>query len=597
MTKKYKSNHGRRYSDCAPAPLASDPRRFSGGTIGPVVSGFDHYGYPIVQNFRLPAPYHLSEGRRFSSAAPSTSIMPMKLSDTNSDLKAGIAKVAKFRLKPSPTVPAAPRDLPSQFDFCIQSGAEGYFFRFRNAKNPLHGAEANVIDCQPDAAGMMICMVSMPGSSALVPAPLCEESGADKESIPVTCCVKSLDDESGQIVCPGSAYDLLLVKIVATDIVGGIRIASVQHLDLPGGGARLPVCEPINEVPEERPCCIEEGTGIIICPEGASFPLAGKKIPIQYLEFADHDGMKVARLRCGDISNISDEFTDPILISMKRICEELGGYIFPVCTKRERDQSRPSRIPTGRRHVPDICCYDPVTGTLICEGTEYHNLAVSVVAEAAIGDLRIVSVAHDRLPGGGIRVPICPPKPEIPQLPPANCCVIESSAGMTISCDPVDHPWNGRNVTEFGQCIETPNGRFCVLRWEDGNGSHTLEVPICPPPLQKIPSPSADVPPPPDTVPYLPPPSVPPAGECEDEEARRCRDRWDEMVNRPAKFTKCDEKWFKIVEQFKTGCGGPGRRASSMGIDSNPRRYGMGIDPENLQYGRFPGLRGGRRTV
>lgn len=633
MPKKRRKSRGRRYSDCAPSPLMAPcaeadarARRFSGGSIGPVASGFDHYGYPIVRNFNLPAPFRMAEGRRYGQVQ--SAIKPMRLvavpmGGSAPKPKPGIAKVDKFKLKPSPTVPAAPGDLPSRFKFCVQKGEHGYFYRFRNAKTSLHGAEADVVDCKPDeSTGMVMCMVNMPGTNRPIAAPLCEEPGADKELVPQDCCVRILGDESGQLVCPGSAYDLLVVKIVTFANVGGIQIASVEHPDLPGGGVRLPVCEPIDEEPDERPCCIEEETGLIVCPQGMEFPLAGKRVPLEYLEFADNvDGMRVARLRCGDISEIppSERAADSTLDAMYQVCEELGGYIFPVCTQKPPSKRPPKRRPkppkTTPRPIPpppkfpDICCYDPATGTLVCEGTPYHGLAVEVVTEAVVGGKPIVSVAHSSIPGGGARVPLCPPPRDIPRVPPADCCVVESSAGLTLMCDPTDHPWNGKNVTNFGQCIDTPNGRVCVLNWEDEYGTHTIEVPICPPPPEKIPKPNGDIPPAPEPVPVpvpprqpkLPPPTRPPSEGCESVEASHCRQRWDEMVKKPAKLTKCDKKWLAVLKRLRSGhaCPTVGRRASSLKMNGKgkPRKYGMGISPEHREYARYPGLRGGRRMI
>ena len=103
-----------------------------------------------------------------------------------------------------------------------------------------------------DANGMTLCKVKLPNTSTPYEAPLCEEPGADKEPVPSDCCVKILGDTSAQILCPGSSYDLLIVEVVTTGPVGGIMIASVKHPDIPGGGVRLPICEPIDEAPEER---------------------------------------------------------------------------------------------------------------------------------------------------------------------------------------------------------------------------------------------------------------------------------------------------------------------------------------------------------
>jgi len=549
---------------------------------------------------------------RLVSVAPDGSTPPPK---------PGIAAVGMYKLKPSPSVPAAPSDLPSQFKFCVQKGEQGYFYRFRNAKTTLHGSEAEVLGCEPDdATGMLMCTVKMPGSDRPYQAPLCEEAGADKEPVPAECCVKVLGEASGQLVCAGSTYDLLIVNIVTFATVGGIQIASVAHPDLPGGGARLPVCEPVDEQPEERPCCIEKRTGLIVCPEGIDFPLAGHRIPLEFLVFAtDTDGSEVARLKCGDIMEIdpSARAADETLDAMWTICEELGGYIFKVCEERppqripERPPEKPPELPPPPK-VPDLCCYDPQTGTLVCEGTQYHNLPVEVVTEAVVGGIPIVSVASEQLPGGGARVPLCPPPADIPRLPPADCCVIESSAGLTLACEPQDHPWHNKDVTQFGQCIETPNGKFCVLVWEDEYGSHTLEIPVCPPPPPPPPVPGDEIPTPtprprpepqpeprPTPTPEIPqPPTRPPADGCETGEASRCRELWEEMISKPAKMTKCDKKWLRMKRELLEKRHGPGRRASMLkNQEANARRYGMGIPPESRRYAPFPGLRGGRSTI
>jgi hypothetical protein len=580
------------------------------GTVGGVVSGFDHYGYPVIRNMKLPAPFSVKQGRKYGAA--SSMIRPMVLVSAGPNgeepvPKPGLARAGVFKLKPSPSVPAAPDSLPSKYKFCIQKGEHGYFFRFRNAKTSLHGSEAEVLGCDVDANGMTICSVKLPNTERPYLAPLCDEPGADKEPVPESCCVKILGNTSAQIVCPGSSYDLLIVKLVTTGTVGGIQIASVSHPDIPGGGVRLPVCEPLEEAPEERPCCIEESTGLIVCPEGVDFPLDGRKIPLKYLVFVtDADGSRLARLKCGDIMAISpsDRADDETLDAMWTICEELGGYIFPVCEKKA-----PKLPPPIIRHpdapppvkVPDICCYDPQTGTLVCEGTQYHGLPVDVVTQSEIGGIIIVSVESDKLPGRGARVPLCPPPRDIPKLPPADCCVIESSAGLTLMCAPEDHPWHNKDVSSFGNCIDTPNGRMCVLVWTDEYGDHKLEIPACPPPAppRVPPGGTAPTPPrPPEKVPRLPPTTRPPADGCDTVEGGRCRQVWDDMVTKPAKMTKCDKKWLKLMKDLREKKCGPGRRASSMkNHEAKSRRYGMGIPADSLEHARFPGLRGGRKNV
>jgi len=630
MAARKRSRSGKSKGRSPASPLT--PRGYH--SVGHVVSGFDHYGYPMVRNMRLPNGFELAPRAR-KYAAAEAKVRPMRIAiapppGAKPTMKPGIAYVGDFKIKPSPSVPAAPADLPSQFKFCVQKGNQGYFYRFRDAKTSLHGAEANVLGCEPSDMGMMLCTVQMPGSSRIHKAPLCEEIGVDKEPVPADCCVKILGDTSGQIVCPGSDYDLLLVEIVTLADVNGVQFASVSHPDLPGGGIRLAVCEPMDETPEERPCCIEEGTGLVVCPEGIEFPLANMRIPLQYLEFGTDDlGERVAKLRCGDIEAIdpSVRAEDQALDAMWSLCEEMGGFTFSVC-KRPGGQrpKRPTGLTARPPKVPDICCYDPETGKLVCEGTRFHDLPVDVVTEVEVAGKSIVSVASDSLPGGGTRVQVCSTPPEVPELPPAECCVMESEAGLSLLCDPQNHPWHQKNVTGLGECFDTPAGRMCLLKWEDRYGSHVLEVPVCPPrpdtpdmrppppvrpPDMRPPQPPTPPPvrppdmrpPQPPTPPEpevaIPPMSRPPAADCETEEARRCQEKWDAMMRRPNKTTACDLKFRSMAEYFRNLKCGPGRRAGSdrKYACASSRRYGTGISDEHKKYARFPGLRGGRRVI
>ena len=563
------------------------------GSLGPVLAGFDAYGYPIVRNARLPESYHILDGRIYGQG---TQITAMKLVDLPAmgeptPTPPSMTKVDGFKLKPGPNVPAA-TGLPEGHTYCIQKGESGYFYRFADPKSPLHGSEADVVACVGD-----VCSVRIPGDSALHEALLCSDLGNDKEPIGPDCCVRVVAGGSGQIVCPGSAYDLMLVKIVTFENVKGLKVASIEHPDLPGGGSRLPVCEPIDATPSDRICCIEESTGTIVCPDGVDFPLNGMRIPLEYLEFVDMpNGDRVARLRCGDIDNISpsERAENKVLDAMFNVCEDLGGYIFPLCSRRGPRPTpgdiRPSDIPAPK--FPDICCYDPSTGTLVCEGTAYHGLVVNVVTEAVIGGKQIVSVESESLPGGGMRVPVCAPRPEIPMLPPGKCCAVESSAGLTLICDPSTHPWNGKDVTGMGECVDTNAGRMCVIKFEDAYGSSVLEIPVCAPKDDEILPPGPEDPPRSPDEPLIPPTEPPADGDgCEE---RGCRDRWEKMVRAPARLSKCDQKWLDLLEKLKYGAAipNPGHRYSGIRRD---RRYSGGV-PE-CRGGRLPGLRGRQGLV
>lgn len=736
----------RAYHDISPAypghsRAKAPPRAYRGDSIGVMATGFDAYGYPLVQEFRLPAPFQLVPARRYGKTPRRARavIQPMKIATSASVAQRGpsLPKVSVAKRKPTPNVPAAPESLPRKYKFCVTEGENGFFARFRDPNHPQHGAAVEIGECNADENGMMICEVffgrkygaswdwsgewsggwegswggggsaggsgSGSGSGGGQPddgpthhpseddgpsprpsphtqlhqgplnpprlppnkelhqgpldpspsdppiyAPICDDPSADKEPIPQDCCVKLLDDGSAQIVCAGSAYDLLVVQVVTMADINGTPIASIQHPDLPGGGARLPICEPVEEDPEERICCIEEDTGMIVCPRGVDFSLAGQKVPLEYIEFVDDgpSGKRVAQLICGSIENIDPSMRaeDSVLDAMYNICIELGGYKFLVCERGDRPTipgDRP-KIPGDRPSIPgdrpqqpqqpeqpkpeiprfpDICCYDPSTGTLVCEGTPFHNLPVSVVTQSEINGQIIVSVESERLPGGGARVPLCPPEPEIPTPMPDECCVVESSAGLTLVCEPGDHPYNGLDVTNDAKCFDTPDGRMCAVQFTDENGRvTTIEAPACPPPKEDIPlAPAPDIPPPPDQiVPPSPAPKIPPPKPKPTRPVQECDpETWKKMIQAPKKLTKCNQEWLKMMEIFKKNPGyvRPGRRYSMVmsiargsaepGSKRPGRIYGMGIPPESTENStspqftkkRWPGLRVGQRKM
>ena len=66
---------------------------------------------------------------------------------------------------------------------------------------------------------------------------------------------------------------------------------------------------------------------------------------------------------------------------------------------------------------------------------------------------------------------------------------------------------------------------------------------------------------------------------------------WHEMVTKPSKMTKCDEKWVRLLKKVESRKSGPGRRCSTL---TQKRKYGMGIKDDNKTYGAWPGMRGGR---
>lgn len=522
------SGTAKRYSGGAHEKCAPRRGKCYGGTeVGHIVAGFDAYGYPALRKFRLPKEYSM-KGKRFSQTPQ---IQPMRLvtRDTEEPEKPGIGTINRFTLKPYPNVPGAPDSLPSQYKFCVQKGDAGYFLRFRDPKISMHGAHIEGVECAEGPDGMILCQVPMGGG--VVEAPICEDPGGDKEPVPQACCVQLKGNGAGQLVCPGSAYDLLVVQVVpgTEHYVKGIKGVSVQHPDLPGGGARLPVCEPILEIPDERPCCIEEETGKLVCPEGFEFPLAGETIELKYLKFIDADEGRVAELACGDINQLTSEQINAseALSHMYTICKKLGGATFNVCEK-----APPTIIPPGRRppptkippKFPDICCFDPNSSTLVCEGTPFHGLGVKLVFIDE--DIGIVSVENPNIPGGGARLPICPPRPEIPKIPPV---------------------------------VKRPTG-------------------------EEPPPPTVDTPDVPDQPPgkKLPTPTHP-----EKDVQSYCRQKWEEMERCDSVKEHCDPRHMRLIKKAEKSMISPGRRMSGH------RQYGTGICPENRATGFGPGMRGG----
>lgn len=360
-------------------------------------------GYPVIREVT---------GRRFAAAAPKTPTMtltaatpvkikPMKLMAVPEDMdpkRPGSRPLPlTAKLKPAPSVPAAPEGLPDRYDFCVHQSDDGTrFLRFRDPTHKLHGADVTATSkCVETEDGIIMCVGGE--GDAMWEALVCEQPEADKEPIPRGCCV---DIESSTLVCPGSAYDGLVVSFIegTEHEVGGVAHVSVTHPDLPGGGARIPVCMPVDE-PPPRPsdapdCCVDiESSTLQQCADerlnGTPVDIKGAPGPQGVLVGIPSLGWK--------------------------------GYL-PVCAKLV-PEDLPEEPPEV---VPDICCFDPKTSSMVCEGTPFHGLVVELVRLDMMADgTEVATIQHERLPRGGMKLMVCalPPPvvkipPEIPELPP-----------------------------------------------------------------------------------------------------------------------------------------------------------------------------------
>lgn len=65
---------------------------------------------------------------------------------------------------------------------------------------------------------------------------------------------------------------------------------------------------------------------------------------------------------------------------------------------------------------------------------------------------------------------------------PTECCAVRFSDGsLHLSCENTNHPWHGRDVTHFSDCVVDPatNSEYCVIGFTDECGTSTLAVYIC----------------------------------------------------------------------------------------------------------------------
>ena len=434
-------------------------------------------GYPVVSK---------AAGHRFGAATAATPTMqlgirPMKLMSVPDDTgpRAPGSKPLPFtsKLKPAPSVPAAPPELSDEFEFCVHQSDDGTrFLRFRDPAHRNHGMDVTeTTECVVDADGNTVCR----GHDWIVP--VCHQPEADKEGLPRDCC---FDIETSTLVCPGSAYDGLIVSYIegSEHELQGVAQVSIAHPDLPGGGARVPVCIPVTGEPPPPgatapECCVNLATSTL---ENCDDPSLNGT-PVEIKSEPGKHGVEVfvpsmnwkgylpvcARVIldlipgqpprpiptppsgqepecCVDLTTSTlENCTNPELNGTPvEIKGEPGpegvpvfvpsvnwkGYL-PVCAQivvTPPPPRTPPPVVDPPTTVPDLCCYDPATSSLVCEGTSFHGLVVELVTMAELPNgTKIASVQHDMLPGGGARLVICestPPlieiPPDIPEIPP-----------------------------------------------------------------------------------------------------------------------------------------------------------------------------------
>lgn len=223
---------------------------------------------------------------------------------------------------------------------------------------------------------------------------------------------------------------------------------SVIRYDADGNATTivLPACQPDDE-PREADCCYDQETQTLEC-EGQSIPVTVTTT------FTYPDG------RMG-VSVASDQLPG-------------GGTRVPICPPPEEEPE-----------IPD-CCFDESTGTLLCPGQPWNHLPVQVVTAFTFPDGRSgVSVVADQLPGGGIRVPLCPPV-DCPECPPGT--YLDTRTGECIRCPDIPQCPPGTYLdTRTGECVRCPDIPECPpgLLFDPSTGEcvRCPDIPECPPGL------------------------------------------------------------------------------------------------------------------
>lgn len=369
----------------------------------------DTMGYPRLEECAPPV--------SCGYAQCETGIFPVVLATGPSLERAGGMPVPEeiTRIK-APTVPGSPDGLPEEYDLCVQEN--GMFIRHRDTNHKLHGAHVSAACWTDKNTGIRMCRIDVGGDAEMI-VPACIDELVEKEPLPFGCCVNV---ETSTLICPGSSYDGLVVEIIREYEREEVLEASVAHPDLPGGGARLPTCVKLEPDVEPAPACIDEQTGRLVAPESSILAAYnGQLIPTEYFECEDSpDGGRVCKIKCGVEGNPSDEVEAFLqyMCSITRLqifpaCEVVGERPYVPVPKTPPKYLNPVPVPVPKKTpVPQLCCFNPDTSSLVCEGTPYDGLVVELVTRVVLPNgMEVASVEHPSIPGGGARVPVCRESP------------------------------------------------------------------------------------------------------------------------------------------------------------------------------------------
>ncbi len=220
-----------------------------------------------------------------------------------------------------------------------------------------------------------------------------------------------------------SPYDGLIVELAS--LFESSQTVLVRHPNLPNGELIVPLCAdaPADKTTLPRDpqsgCCIDEATGTISCPGGATqWYMHGRVVPAATMACFDDDaGNRVCNVNMGDAS-----------------------VTLAVCPTQP-PKTTPPRTP------PDFsgCCVDEETGLITCGGGAaqwyMHGRTVPMATLGCYDDEDgqrrcVISMGDDT-----VDLAACP------KQPPVQCCV--DTDQMILVCEDPSYELHGATVTEI----------------------------------------------------------------------------------------------------------------------------------------------------
>lgn len=348
--------------------------------------------------------------------------------------------------------------------------------------HPMHGA--SVISMVESAPGLYTVEWAQPGGPTRgTHLQLCEVPDEGME-----CCV---DLQALQIVCPDTNHPWHGVSVQSAQ-VGDDGLADVAFIAPDGTmmAVRLPPCET-----PEGDCCYDAINGVILCSD-PNHPLHNQPAHMSgeaengQVYVCGHFDQSVSALQClrlplcPDRSECCYDAVAKVLVcdghpadgqspTVHKEGTDEAGNPYVIVTHPALNNGTRTLVYLCPDEVPSDCCYDMATGLLVCPGSPYDGLEVSLEYTTDIkpDGTYDVGVSHPDLPGGAAVFSICP------QDTPGDCCYDGNTGRLVCPGGELDGTQAGVVATFTG-----PDGRTWVsVAWPGGGARVPLCTEECPP--------------------------------------------------------------------------------------------------------------------